>query len=148
MAYPNGNGGIIYAGVVDRSTGDVGFGLAGFYPAAGPMPVLSTGGLAVDSTSTYLYSSAGNFQMQDGTLTAIQQLEPVHRGRLAAGFSVASVHFCLTATVRTTGEYIIERPGEQRWIAHARSGVTVRILGQRNGFERRYTDSHQSRDVD
>ncbi|MFZ0884904.1 MAG: choice-of-anchor D domain-containing protein, partial [Candidatus Acidiferrales bacterium] len=80
MTNPQGNGGIIYAGVVDRSTGDVGFGLAGFYPAAGPMPVLSTGGLAVDSTSTYLYSSAGNFQMQDGTLTAIDSSSSPYTG--------------------------------------------------------------------
>ncbi len=71
MTKQNPEEGIIYASAIDQSTGDVDFTLAGSYPPNGPMPALSTGGLAVDSTSTYLYSSAGTFQIQDGAVTLL-----------------------------------------------------------------------------
>jgi hypothetical protein len=70
MTKLNTNYGFIYQSQVDSSTGDIGFGLV--YSATDfDQPVMSPGGLAVDSTSSYLYSSAGSFQIQDGTLTAI-----------------------------------------------------------------------------
>jgi hypothetical protein len=70
MTKLNTNYGFIYQSQVDSSTGDIDFGLV--YSATNfDQPVMSPGGLAVDSTSSYLYSSAGSFQIQDGTLTAI-----------------------------------------------------------------------------
>jgi hypothetical protein len=71
MTKPEPENGIIYASGIDQITGGIGFVLAYRYPMSGPNPVLSTGGLAVDSTSTYLYSSAGTFLIQDGTITAL-----------------------------------------------------------------------------
>lgn len=79
MTNPN-EGAIIFASAIDRSTGDVDFAVAGWVSSNGPMPVLSTGGLAVDSTSTYLYSSAGTFLIQDGTTTLTDNTVPYLTG--------------------------------------------------------------------
>jgi Lactonase, 7-bladed beta-propeller len=52
MTKPNPQNGIIYASGIDQSTGGIGFVLAYSYPLAGAIPILSIGGLSVDSTST------------------------------------------------------------------------------------------------
>ncbi len=67
---------IIYGGGIDPTTLDPSFGSAYSYPSSSQPPytqppVLSSGALAIDSTSTYLYSSAGTFLIQDGGLTLI-----------------------------------------------------------------------------
>jgi hypothetical protein len=74
MTKQNTENGIIYASGIDQTNGGFGFALAYSYPFLGNLPVLSTGGLAVDSTSTYLYSSAGTFLIQDGTITALDSV--------------------------------------------------------------------------
>ena len=60
--------GVIYASPVDPTTGDVGFAVAYHYPSFNPPP--SNGhALAVDSTSSYLFTGYGTLQIQDGALT-------------------------------------------------------------------------------
>jgi hypothetical protein len=66
----NPNYGFIYQSSVNPATGDINFGLV-YSSTDFQEPILSPGGLAVDSTSSYLYSSAGSFRIQDGALTAI-----------------------------------------------------------------------------
>jgi hypothetical protein len=76
MTEQNPENGIIYASGIDQSTGNIFFTLVYSYPSGigSVTPVLSTGGLAVDWNSTYLFSSAGTVQIQDGTITALDSI--------------------------------------------------------------------------
>lgn len=80
MTRANTEGGIIYSSGIDQSTGNVSFVLAYSYSFLGETPVLSTGGLAVDSTSTYLYSSAGTFLIQDGAISLLTSITSPYTG--------------------------------------------------------------------
>jgi hypothetical protein len=148
MTKQNPENGIIYASGIEQSTGGFGLGLAYSYPMAGAIPVLSTGGLAVDSTSTCLYSSAGTFLIQDGTITALDSSSSPYTGgtSLLASPSLpfifaqtipqASNPFFLSDQVNSDGSLT---PAPCSPCTFAGSGVV---------FERRCTDSDQSRDVD
>jgi Lactonase, 7-bladed beta-propeller/Divergent InlB B-repeat domain/Abnormal spindle-like microcephaly-assoc'd, ASPM-SPD-2-Hydin len=101
-------GAIIYASGIDQSTGDVSFALAGSYPP-GPTPVLSTGGLAVDSTSTYLYSSAGTFQIQDGTLTALDSSASPYTGGASLLASPSLPLIFAQAVTQSGGDFLSDQ---------------------------------------
>lgn len=147
MTKQNTENGIIYASGIDQTNGGFGFALAYSYPFLGNLPVLSTGGLAVDSTSTYLYSSAGTFLIQDGTITALDSISSPYTSGASLLASPSLPFIFAQTSAPDSNPFFFERPSEQRRFAHARSGLAVHILGPRS-FERRYTDSHQSRDVD
>jgi hypothetical protein len=147
MTKQNPTSGIIYTSAIDQGTGDINFVRAYFYPPFSNMPVPSTGGLAVDSTSTYLYSSAGTFLIQDGTINALASISSPYTGG-ASLLASGSLAFIFAEPTVESGSEIFERQGKQRWFAHARLRLAVRILGRRKGFERRCSDSHQSCTVD
>ena len=96
---------IIYGGGLDPNTLDPSFGPAYSFPSPSqppftPPPVLSPGALAIDSTSTYLYSSAGTFLIQNGGLTLIDSsTTPI----LTGGAIVASTTAPLIFGVSTAG---------------------------------------------
>jgi Divergent InlB B-repeat domain/Abnormal spindle-like microcephaly-assoc'd, ASPM-SPD-2-Hydin/Lactonase, 7-bladed beta-propeller len=102
---------IIYGGGIDPTTLNPSFLPAYSYPPASqppftPPPVLSPGALAIDSTSTYLYSSAGTFRIQDGGLTLIDSSTNPF---LSGGSILASTTAPLIFGSTSTGSFVVAR---------------------------------------
>jgi hypothetical protein len=72
-------------------------------------PVLSTGGLAVDSTSTYLYSSVGTFLIQDGTITALDSISSPYTGGSSLLASPSLPFIFAQAVEQTTPDFLSDQ---------------------------------------